>query len=176
MRKHNGMRPQDIVILLKIMALDVPDWKMKDIALGLGISPSEVTESLERSSLAGLIAKDKRRVMRDNVLEFLVHGLKYVFPAVFGPSAGGISTAHSAPPLDSLVASNVVYVWQYPDGTKFGPSIIPLIPSVPQAAMRDSKLYELLALVESLRVGQVRERNLAAQILEKKIWNIPIIV
>jgi len=55
MRKHNGMRPQDIVILLKIIALGKGTWQLKDLARQLFISLSEVSESLNSSQLAGLI-------------------------------------------------------------------------------------------------------------------------
>ncbi len=50
MKKHNGMRPQDVVILLKITTL-VKDqnWRFSDLAAWLYISPAEVSESLERS-------------------------------------------------------------------------------------------------------------------------------
>ena len=45
MRKHNGMRPQDIVVLLKIAAKKNAPWMMKDLAAELKISPSEVSEA-----------------------------------------------------------------------------------------------------------------------------------
>src|SRR5690606_36222741 len=80
MKKHNGMRPHDIVILLKIVAKGNHDWLMKDIANELFISNSEVSESLNRSVLAGLIASDKKRVMRQALVEFITSGLKYVYP------------------------------------------------------------------------------------------------
>lgn len=174
MRKHNGMRPQDVVILLKIISLDEKPWRMKDVASALRVSASEVTESLERSALAGLIAVDKTRVMRDSLLEFLVHGLRYVFPVVLGPTAQGIATAHSAAPLSDHIVGQEPYVWLHPDGPQRGPSIMPLIPTVPQAVLQDPKLYQLLALTDALRVGRVREKNLAAQYLEQLLWNTPI--
>ena len=39
----------------------------------------------------------------------------------------------------------------------------PLYRTVPAAALRDPILYELLALVDALRDGRARERQLAAQ-------------
>jgi hypothetical protein len=175
MRKHNGMRPQDVAILLKIIALDEDSWLMKDLALSLRVSASEVTESLERSAVAGLIAADKSRVMRDNLLEFLVYGLRYVFPVQLGPIMQGIATAHSAAPLNTQIVGYDTFVWPYLDGPDRGPSIVPLIATVPQAALEDPRLYQLLALVETLRVGHVREKTLAAQHLEQLLWSTPII-
>lgn len=45
----------------------------------------------------------------------------------------------------------------------------PLYPTVAEAAIQNEKLYELLALVDALRVGRVRERELAAVELEKRV-------
>lgn len=44
----------------------------------------------------------------------------------------------------------------------------PLYKSAPQAARRDEKLYELLALVDAIR-GRARERDLAARELRKRL-------
>ena len=73
----------------------------------------------------------------------------------------GIATAHSAPPLNNEIMSEEQFVWPYAKGTVRGHSIIPLYPSVPEAALKDAKLYELLALVDALRVGRAREKELA---------------
>lgn len=59
MKQHSGMRPHDIVILLKIAAKGKQKWFMKDLAFELGISGSEISESINRSVYAGLIAGNK---------------------------------------------------------------------------------------------------------------------
>jgi hypothetical protein len=45
MKKHNGMRPQDIVVLLKIIAVKHDDWYYSDLAQSLKISPSEIDQN-----------------------------------------------------------------------------------------------------------------------------------
>ena len=80
LKKHRGMRSQDIVVLLKIATLREKEWFIKDIAVDLGISQSEVSESLNRSKIASLLSTDKKRLMKNNLLDFLEHGLRYVFP------------------------------------------------------------------------------------------------
>jgi hypothetical protein len=170
MKRHNGMRPQDVVLLLKIIAIGHDDWRMKDLAQEVGISASEVTESLERSAFAGLIADDKRRVMRAALLEFLVHGIRYVFPVRPAGMILGLATAHAASPLSDQIVAAQKYVWPFPDGKDQGIMVEPLIGSVPMACLRDAALYEMLALVEALRVGKARERNIAEVELEKRIW------
>ena len=63
------MRPQDIVILLKIIALESSNWQLKDLASSLYISPSEISESLNRIAIAGLIDHNKRRINRQAFFE-----------------------------------------------------------------------------------------------------------
>ena len=58
MRKHNGMRPQDIVILLKMTTLKSDDWTFVQIANWLQISESEVSYAMERNKLTGLVSPD----------------------------------------------------------------------------------------------------------------------
>ncbi|MGK7393296.1 MAG: hypothetical protein ACNS62_01945 [Candidatus Cyclobacteriaceae bacterium M3_2C_046] len=102
-------------------------------------------------------------------MEFLQYGLRYVFPVQPGPVVRGIPTAHSAPPLDKQINSSEHYVWPYSKGNIRGQSILPLYPSIPQAALKDEKLYELLALVDTLRVGRAREKELAVDELKKRL-------
>jgi predicted transcriptional regulator len=169
MKKHSGMRPHDIVVLLKIAAKkDVP-WLMKDLANELGISGSEISESLHRSSLAGLITKDKQQLMKLSILDFLEHGLRYVYPQQPGAKVRGVPTAHAAAPLSELILSDEAYVWPYGEGKVRGESIEPLHPKVPEACLRDSEFYEYMALCDALRVGRAREKNQAIDILRKKL-------
>lgn len=163
------MRPHDIVILLKIAAKGSQNWLMKDLAIELGISASEVSESINRSVQAGLLAKDKKRVMKAALLEFLQYGLPYVFPQQPGALVRGIPTAHSAPPLNKFIESNELYVWPSAKGNARGQAIEPLYSSVVTAIEKDRLLYELLALVDALRVGRVREKQLAMEELTKRL-------
>ena len=163
------MRPQDILILLKIVSTDNEKWLNIDLARGLSISQSEITESLERSKIAGLIDPDKHNVFRTALLEFLVYGLKYVFPVLPGPVVRGIPTSHSAPPLlDYISQGSETYVWPDPEGDHRGQSITPLYKTVPQAVKEDRRLYELLALTDAIRVGRAREVNFAVKELSKR--------
>ena len=161
------MRPQDLVILLKVIAKGEEGWLMKDIAYELGISNSEVSESLNRSVIAGLIASDKKMVMKLALLEFLKFGLKYVYPQRPSGLVRGVVTAHSAAPLVNVIQSNEVYVWPYAEGKDRGFAIEPLHSNVPEAVLKDRLLHELLALVDAIRLGNVREQNIAIQELEK---------
>lgn len=169
MKQHSGMRPQDIVILLKIAAKGDQKWFMKDLSQELIISASEISESINRSVIAGLIGANKKRLMRLAILDFLEHGLRYVYPQRPGPLVRGLPTAHSAPPLGNEIVSNEPYVWPYAQGTVRGQAIDPLYPKVPEASVRDPLFYELMALCDSLRVGRAREKKLAIQLLKERI-------
>jgi hypothetical protein len=163
------MRPQDVPILLKIVSNNKrgEEWQMKHLAFYLGISQSEVSESLNRSMEAGLIDESKKLVNRIALLEFLIHGIKYVFPQKPGAITRGLKTAHSAPPLDKKISSEMKYVWPDASGQDKGQAIQPLYSSLVQACRSDDYLYQFLALVDVMRVGKAREQELARKELEK---------
>ncbi len=164
------MRPHDIPVLLKITAVQEQNWRMIDLATSLNLSQSEISESLNRSATARLIDEAKRKVFRNSLVEFLVHGIKYVFPAQPKGILKGLPTAHSASPLASIIASqNEGYVWPDVEGISSGQAIDPLYPVAVKAAKEDQRLYELLALVDAMRIGKAREQNLAANELQRRI-------
>ncbi len=166
-----NMRPQDIVILLKILALGDKEWFHHTLAEDVGISQSEISQSLNRSMNAGLIDGSRKKVMRMALLEFLQYGIRYVFPQQPGAVVRGVPTAHSAPPLNETIQSSENYVWPSGAGQSRGQAIAPLYPSVLEAIKKDKKLYELLALVDAMRVGRAREKELAKKELEKRLLN-----
>jgi hypothetical protein len=170
MKRHNGMRPLDVVVLLKVVALGQTQWRKKDLAQWLNISASEVSESLNRSAIAGLVDGAHRTVLRRSLLEFVEFGLRYVFPQQPGPLVVGMPTAHSAPVLASFFAATTdAYVWPDEAGTVRGQTIEPLYTTVPQACRHDTLLYELLALADAVRVGRTREMTLARTLLKDRI-------
>ena len=138
------------------------------MAEALGLSQSEVSESVSRSKYSGLLDPTGKIVMKLALLEFIQYGLRYVFPQQPGPIVRGVPTAHSASPLKNEIQSSEAYVWPYGKGNVRGHSIIPLYVSVPEAALKDEKLHELLALVDAIRVGRARERDIAIIELKKR--------
>jgi hypothetical protein len=167
--QNQQMKPQDVLLLLKIVSDNTPSWNQKPMAEALGLSQSEVSEAVGRCKYAGLLAPNGKTVMKMALLEFLQYGLRYVYPIQPGAVVRGVPTSHSAKPLSDEIQSSEAYVWPYGKGTVRGHSIVPLYPSVPEAALKDEKLHELLALVDALRVGRARERELAVQELKKRL-------
>lgn len=167
--QSNQIKPQDVLLLLKIVSDENPSWNQKPVAEALGLSQSEVSESVARSKYAGLLEPKGKKVMKMALMEFLQYGLRYVFPQKPGAVVRGVPTSHSASPLKQEILSTEAYVWPYGKGTVRGHSIIPLYPSVPEAALKDENLYELLVLTDALRVGRAREENLAVAELKKRL-------
>lgn len=167
--QNHQIKPQDVLLLLKIISEDNPDWNQKPMAEALGLSQSEISESVARSKFAGLLDPKGKTVLRLGLMEFLQYGLRYVFPQRPGPIVRGIPTAHSASPLKEQIQSSEFYVWPYGKGTLRGHGIVPLYPSVPEASLKDEKLHELLSLADALRVGRAREKELAIIELKKRI-------
>jgi len=155
------LKSQDILVLLKLAAIP-SSWTFDSIAHELGLSPSSVHRSLSRAQAAGLYDPRRRKIRAKALFEFLVHGLKYVFPASWDGEARGFRTAWAAAPLSAeIVSSGSPPVWPDAYGDSWGVALEPLHPSAPGAARADGKLAELLALVDALRIGGARERNLA---------------
>jgi len=171
MKAHNGMRPQDIVVLLKIITIGNVDWQYRDLSSTLFLSTSEVSESLYRSHIAGLVDESKRKVFRQSLMEFIEHGLHYVFPQQPGTMLTGIPTAHSQLLFKSYFSAELEYVWPDENGWIRGLSIIPLYKGVTKAIKTDDELYILLAAIDIIRVGRTRELKVALDILHNKIMN-----
>jgi hypothetical protein len=170
MRNQLSIKPQDVLVLLKILLRENQPYRLIDLSAELGLSQAEISNSLERAHNVGFLDAS-RKPIKSALAEFLVHGLKYVFPAVPGAMDRGIPTAHSAPPLSKIIISesNDQYVWPFPEGEVRGQSVSPLYKSAPGAALKDAMLYEWLALIDAIRIGRARERNFAAEEINKRL-------
>jgi hypothetical protein len=171
------LKPQDVVILLKLVAIGRELWTFQRLAVELSISQSEVHAGVRRAVAAHLMSDATTasgRPVREALLEFLVHGVKYAFPPERGALTRGVPTGYAAPPLNKLIvgSSDPPPVWPYAEGSVRGLAFAPLYPSVPAAAVKDARLYELLALVDAIRDGRARERTLAAKELQSRLETV----
>ena len=165
-QSKNNLKPQDVVILLKIIALGEKNWFHHTLALEIGMSQSEVSQSLNRSRYAGLIDEGRKKVNKLAFTEFLLHGVAYAFPQQPGALVRGVLTAHTAEPLNKIINANEKYVWPYAKGIDRGQAIEPLFSPVVEASLKDKELYELLTMVDA-----IREKEIAKKELEKRILN-----
>lgn len=167
------LRPLDIVVLLRLSMENAGRPSYLRLANQLHLYPSEVYSSVKRARASHLVQSLKKddRLNRSALLEFLLHGIRYAFPAETGAPTRGIPTGYAAPPLRDSISGGgeLPPVWPYAEGKVRGYSLKPLHKNVPEAALEDARLYELLALVDAVRDGRSRERTLAARELTRRI-------
>jgi len=177
------LRPQDIVLILKLIATGCAQWSFGKLGKELSMSASHAFDSAMRARNSRLLNISKappsppraRGVLfepnRTNLKEFLIHGVKYSFPVERGGITRGLPTAEGASPLREYFSDSAALppVWPYEEGTVRGAAFSPLYDNVPKAATKDAKLYELLALVDGIREGRAREREIAIRELSVRI-------
>ncbi|HAT8918606.1 TPA: hypothetical protein JBB10_12270 [Legionella pneumophila subsp. pneumophila] len=178
------LKPQDIVILLKILASEHPEQLLqKDLAIYLCMSASEVHEGMKRLELSGLIAPVYRKSEESNSSktirmpiqaaceECLIYGVKYFFPVQLGVYTRGIPTSYAAPLFKKhiVLGDDLIPVWPYAEGDHRGLALEPLYRSVPEALAKhpDQSFYELLVLIDAIRSGRARERKIAIELLRE---------
>jgi hypothetical protein len=161
-------------------------WTYAELGKDLFLSTSQVFRSVQRAEAARLIivpsiSPDSSRELPrrwlwpgngGNLKEFLIHGAKYAFPVEHGGLTRGVPTAAAASPLKQHFPQEdfpLPPVWPYPEGSVRGLEFSPLYDNVPRASLHDFELYELLALVDAIRGGRARERELAVSELTARI-------
>lgn len=166
--KQAVLKPQDVLTTLRVALAEAdgtPTYAI--LAADLGLSASEAHASVQRAQTSGLLTREfgDLRPNRTALIELVVHGLKYVFPPTFGAVTTGMPTAGSAPPLAEEFGAedDLQIVWPDPAGRARGLALCPLYPTVPLAAARSPRLYEALALIDAIRAGASREREMAIQ-------------
>ena len=170
LNQQYALKPQDLFVLLAMLGRGDAPGGYAELATATGLAASAVHASLKRAADARLVSADKGWpvVLKSQLKEFLIYGAKYAFPPVWGALTRGLPTGYAAPPLNTVIvgSSDPVPVWPHPNGPTRGMSLAPLYPSAPEAAMRDEKLYAMLALFDAIRAGQARERDAAKRLLE----------
>lgn len=175
--RQTSLKPQDLVVALKLV-LD-RDATYGSLARDLHMSVSNVHGSVDRCVRAGLVHAAERRAplsahrpVLAAIQEFLEHGVRYAFPPVRGSTTRGIPTAHAASPLAERIADgsgDPPLVWPEPTGKTRGVALCPLYSGAPAAASTDERLRELLVLIDALRVGRARERELAKEMISDRL-------
>ena len=170
------LKPQDCMLLLKLLAQQDNTRSQRELAQLLGISLSEVNAGIRRLVEAGLLRKNKQSQLipiLNAAEEFLIGGLKYMIPAKLGEYTRGMPTAYAAPLFHDLIAlgDDPVPVWPDAQGEKKGVALLPIYSSVTKSLHRhfDQEFYDLLVLVDVIRVGKARERNMAIKILKDRL-------
>jgi hypothetical protein len=100
------LRPLDIVVLLKLALKDGRPPYLQ-MANELHLYPSEVYNSIKRARASHFIQRPELedRLNRSALLEFLLHGIRYAFPAEKGALTRGVPTGYAAAPLLESIAA-----------------------------------------------------------------------
>lgn len=161
-------------MILKLALSDGAPITYATLAEALAMSASQVYGSVHRGQLARLLdslPSARFSVVLPALQEFVLHGVKYVFPAILGPTTRGIPTAFGGPTLRGALIQNEEGspVWPFEGGDVRGPALYPLYPNLPMIVRRDPKLYDLLTLIDALRIGASRDRELATAALTERL-------
>ena len=150
-----------------------PGARYADLARVLHLGVAEAHRGVRRLQLAGLVMPGERRVDRQALVEFLVHGVRYAFAPLLGAEASGVATAEAAPGLAGKFQAEGGVVWPHPEGKARGRSLVPLYRGGPAAALADPWLHRSLALVDVLRVGGLQQRRQARALLDEELGARP---
>jgi hypothetical protein len=165
------LKPQDVLVLLKLSVLKDHVWSYVGLAKALKMSVAEVHDGIKRAIAARLFNPETKRPIRRALEAFLIHGVKYAYPPEKGGPTRGLLTAYAAHPLKGWIfqGDDLPPVWPYPEGEETGYAFSPLFKSVPAAVQGDEKGYELLVLVDAIRDGRARERDDAVEQLRLRL-------
>jgi hypothetical protein len=161
------LQPSDIYVLCGLAAADEPSWTYRDLAKRLGVPHAMVQRALQRARDADLYSSESRSVHRWNLEEFLLHSVRFVAPVKLGAVVPGVPAAWAAPPVSRRIreSGELPPVWPAARAQVRGQSLAPLHPSAVAAVEDFPRLGELLAIVDSLRAGDVRVRSVASKML-----------
>ena len=102
------LKSQDLQVLLKVAAHPPQRWAYVALGEALTLSASQAHASVKRAVASGLAVASVRGEWspeRQNQLEFVLHGVRYAWPATAGPLKRGVPTAFGTEPLASKLTA-----------------------------------------------------------------------
>lgn len=175
-------KSQDVVVALALRVLERRAQEFVgygELSRLICISTSETHKSTRRLVASGLVIFDTVKPILGPLYDYLVYGVPRAFPGNLGGPSRGIATAWAAEPLVKTFpqGNDLPPVWPWPDGNVRGFAVEPLHPKVPQAVQNMPELYEFLALVDALRVGRARDREMGRKRLQELLsHDTPVVV
>jgi hypothetical protein len=169
------LKQADIYVLGGLLAHE-GDWTYRSLAEDLNVPHAVVQRAISRAEEANLYSPHRRDVHRAHFEEFAVHALRFVAPARLGPLTSGVPAAWAAEPMAKAIVSSgdePPPVWPHAEGGVRGQAVEPLHGAAPAAAAEWSELAEILASLDSLRVGDVRVRSVAEGFLVDRLRRPP---
>ena len=167
MRQNRQIKPQDVVILGKLISEKV--WpSQKEIGESLKISQAEISHALKTLDHVGLINLTTKTINKLAVTEFITHALKFLYRIEKKGTGRGILIGPSSSTFKGKVQSDEYnYIWPDPSGDSKGIVITPLITELSSSVMENEIMYKFLNIVEIFRgLGGVRHVQEAQKILK----------
>ena len=168
------IKDSDVYVLSGLLAHD-GSWTYRSLAERLRVPHAVVQRALSRTEDAGLYSAPRRRVHLPHFEEFAVHALRFLAPSRLGALTRGVPAAWAAEPMSEAISSSGEEpppVWPYAQGQVRGQAVEPLHRAAPEAIEEWSDLGEVLALLDSLRVGDARVRNVAEDFLSTRLRSL----
>jgi len=161
------LKRSDIYVLSGLI-VHQGDWSYRSLAERLHVPHPLVQRALGRAQDSGLYSVGRRRVHVPHFEEFAIHALRFVAPVQLGGLVPGVPAAWAVEPMASAIrssASEPPPVWPSARGQVRGQAVEPLHGAAPEAIDGWPELSRILSLLDSLRVGDVRVRSVAADFL-----------
>ena len=159
------------------------------VALSLAIASRDPAERIAYGRLGEILCMSSSEAFKATAIgQVFLGGTKWL-ASIVGPALGisgiwraarlsrqdrrtharGMPTAWAAEPIAGVMpqGSDLPPVWPWSEGKVRGHSVEPLFPSVPGAIKNLPSLYAPLALVDSLRIGRARDREIARRMLKE---------
>lgn len=165
------MDDRDVLSLLGLLRHgSKPNWTVRSLARELRVPPASLHRSLARLGETPAYDATRGRINVSATMELFEHALPFVAPASLGAPTRGVPTAWAVLPLsDAIGAVGDPPVWPSSAGEVRGRAVQPLHPAAISLATSDPWMYEMLALVDGVRVGDARVREVAKELLRERL-------
>jgi hypothetical protein len=166
-----ALKALDVVVGLKLMGR--PNLAQAELAKQIGSNPAQVTRAIKSLLKANLFYPMEGRLIANFYgWEKILLAIEYLFPVSVGGIVIGMPTSYGAPPISNEInpGSDPIPIWPCAKAGVKGLCVEPLYSGTPKALIEypDEDLYTLLALIDALRMGRSREKELGRKyILEK---------
>jgi hypothetical protein len=171
--KQTTLKPQDLLVALKVCVNSDREFLLSTLGEELQMVISAVHGSIRRCEQAQLLsrASGSIRAVRPYLAEFVIHGARFAFPGMQGSMTRGMATSIAGPSLRQHfdLSNAILPVWPDAQGDTRGPSLTPLHHTTVAASRLDEKLFDVLTMLDALRIGAARERELASTMLLERL-------
>lgn len=170
------VRPSDLYVLSGLLS-ERGGWTYRSLAERLGVPHPVVQRALGRAQAADLYLPERREIHRPHFEEFAVHALRFVAPGQLGAVVSGVPAAWAVEPVADRIQSvgdDPPPVWPHARGRVRGQMLEPLHSAAPDAVEHWPGLGQILAILDSLRAGDLRVRAVAADLLVERLRAAPV--